>query len=40
MHLWPILVTQAGFERGTGVQINVVAPEDAAESLRSVRANA
>ena len=40
VHLWPILVTQAGFERGTGVHINVVAPEDAAESLRSVRANA
>lgn len=40
VHLWPNLVTQAGFERGTGVMINVVAPEDAAESLRSVQAPA
>ena len=30
VHLWPNLVTQAGFERGTGVMINVVPPEDAA----------
>jgi UDPglucose--hexose-1-phosphate uridylyltransferase len=34
VHLWPNLVTQAGFERGTGVMINVVPPEDAAASLR------
>lgn len=40
VHLWPNLVTQAGFERGTGVMINVVAPEDAAESLRDVHAEA
>ncbi|WP_227462428.1 galactose-1-phosphate uridylyltransferase [Desertimonas flava] len=40
VHLWPNLVTQAGFERGTGVMINVVDPESAAESLRSVRATA
>ncbi len=35
VHLWPNLVTQAGFERGTGVMINVVPPEDAADALRS-----
>jgi UDPglucose--hexose-1-phosphate uridylyltransferase len=40
LHLWPNLVTQAGFERGTGVMINVVSPEDAADALRSVQANA
>lgn len=40
VHLWPNLVTQAGFERGTGVMINVVSPEDAADALRSVQANA
>lgn len=40
VHLWPNLVTLAGFERGTGVMINVVAPEDAADALRSVQANA
>ena len=26
VHLWPNLVTQAGFERGTGVMINVSRP--------------
>lgn len=36
IHIWPNLVTQAGFERGTGVLINIVAPEQAAETLRSV----
>jgi UDPglucose--hexose-1-phosphate uridylyltransferase len=36
IHIWPNLVTQAGFERGTGVLINIVPPEDAAETLRSV----
>lgn len=40
VHVWPNLVTQAGFERGTGVMINVVAPEAAAEGLRSVQAPA
>ena len=40
VHLWPNLVTQAGFERGTGVMINVMPPERAAETLRSVRAPA
>jgi UDPglucose--hexose-1-phosphate uridylyltransferase len=37
VHLWPNLVTQAGFERGTGVMINVVPPEDAAASIRQAR---
>jgi UDPglucose--hexose-1-phosphate uridylyltransferase len=34
VHVWPKLTTQAGFELGTGVFINVVAPELAAEELR------
>ncbi len=34
IHIWPNLVTQAGFERGTGVLINIVPPEHAAETLR------
>ncbi|MET0662842.1 MAG: DUF4921 family protein, partial [Ilumatobacteraceae bacterium] len=38
VHVWPVLVTQAGFERGTGVMINVVPPEEACEVLRSVGA--
>ena len=38
VHIWPQLVTQAGFERGTGVMINVVTPEAAAAALRSVGA--
>jgi len=37
VHLWPNLVTAAGFERGTGVMINVMPPETAAETLRAVR---
>ncbi len=40
VHLWPNLVTSAGFERGTGVMINVTPPELAAETLRGVRAPA
>jgi UDPglucose--hexose-1-phosphate uridylyltransferase len=36
IHIWPNLVTQAGFERGTGVLINIVPPEQAAETLRGV----
>lgn len=36
IHIWPNLVTQAGFERGTGVLINIMPPEEAAETLRSV----
>ena len=34
-HVWPNLVTQAGFERGTGVLINIMPPEEAAETLRN-----
>jgi UDPglucose--hexose-1-phosphate uridylyltransferase len=33
-HVWPKATTTAGFELGTGVAINVVSPEEAAESLR------
>lgn len=40
VHLWPNLVTQAGFERGTGVLINIVPPEEAAETLRSAHVHA
>jgi UDPglucose--hexose-1-phosphate uridylyltransferase len=36
VHIWPKLTTQAGFELGTGVPINIVAPEFAAEELRAV----
>lgn len=39
-HLWPKLTTVAGFERGTGVMINIVPPEQAADELRHVGANA
>ncbi len=39
-HVWPNLVTQAGFERGTGVMINIVSPELATDTLRSVVAPA
>lgn len=35
IHVWPNLVTQAGFERGTGVLINIMPPEQAAETLRT-----
>jgi UDPglucose--hexose-1-phosphate uridylyltransferase len=35
-HLWPKLTTVAGFEKGTGVMINIVPPEDAAQELRRV----
>lgn len=38
IHVWPNLVTQAGFERGTGVLINIVSPEEAAETLRNAAA--
>lgn len=34
VHLWPKLVTTAGFERGTGVMLNIVPPEAAAAQLR------
>lgn len=40
VHVWPQVTTQAGFERGTGVMINIVAPEEAAANLRSVAATA
>ncbi len=33
VHVWPKVTTQAGFELGTGVAINIVAPESAAEEL-------
>ncbi len=36
VHLWPKLVSTAGFERGTGVLINIVPPENAADRLRRV----
>jgi len=39
-HLWPKLTTAAGFERGTGVMINIVAPETAATELRNVSVQA
>lgn len=35
VHIWPKVTTFAGFELGTGVMINIVAPEIAAEDLRS-----
>jgi UDPglucose--hexose-1-phosphate uridylyltransferase len=34
VHMWPKLVTTAGFERGTGVLINIVPPESAADELK------
>ena len=33
-HIWPKLFTNAGFERGTGVLINITPPELAAQELR------
>jgi UDPglucose--hexose-1-phosphate uridylyltransferase len=35
VHVLPKLTTQAGFELGTGVLINVVPPEQAALDLRA-----
>jgi UDPglucose--hexose-1-phosphate uridylyltransferase len=35
-HVWPNVMTQAGFERGTGVMINVLAPEEACHTLKQV----
>jgi UDPglucose--hexose-1-phosphate uridylyltransferase len=40
VHLFPKLVTTAGFERGTGVMINIVPPEAAAAQLRNVAVKA
>jgi UDPglucose--hexose-1-phosphate uridylyltransferase len=37
-HVWPKLVTVAGFERGTGVMINITPPESAAADLRRATA--
>lgn len=39
IHLFPKLTTVAGFERGTGVMINIVPPEQAAGELRRVGAS-
>jgi UDPglucose--hexose-1-phosphate uridylyltransferase len=33
-HIWPKATTTAGFELGTGVAINVVSPEESAETLK------
>lgn len=38
VHILPCLATRAGFELGTGVMINVVGPEKAAEDLRAALA--
>jgi UDPglucose--hexose-1-phosphate uridylyltransferase len=35
VHVIPKVTTRAGFELGTGVLINIVAPERAASELRS-----
>lgn len=40
IHLFPKLVTTAGFERGTGVMINIVPPEHAADQLRRLPTSA
>lgn len=40
VHLFPKLVTTAGFERGTGVMINIVPPEFAAAQLRRMSVEA
>jgi UDPglucose--hexose-1-phosphate uridylyltransferase len=40
VHILPKLITRAGFELGTGVLINIVAPEQAAEDLRRIAAQA
>ncbi len=37
IHLIPKLTTRAGFELGTGVMINIVSPESAAEQLREAK---
>jgi UDPglucose--hexose-1-phosphate uridylyltransferase len=33
-HIWPKATTTAGFELGTGVAINVISPEESAETLK------
>ena len=40
LHIWPQITTQAGFEQGTGVMINIVSPETATETLKSATVNA
>ena len=40
VHVWPKLTTRAGFELGTGVLINIVTPEQAAEAAAAVAAPA
>lgn len=35
VHVYPKMTTRAGFEMGTGVPINIIAPETAATALRS-----
>ena len=35
VHLTPRLTSVAGFEQGTGVMVNIVAPEAASEQLRA-----
>ena len=37
VHVLPRLTSVAGFEAGTGVLINIVAPEQAAEDLRDAQ---
>ncbi len=39
IHLIPKLTTRAGFELGTGVMINIVSPESAAEQLRDAKSD-
>ena len=39
VHLLPKVTTQAGFELGTGVPINICPPEVAADELRAVGAS-
>lgn len=34
VHIWPRLSIQAGFEQGTGIFVNLMPPEQAAEQLR------
>ena len=34
VHIWPKATTTAGFELGTGVLINIVSPEEAADTLK------
>jgi UDPglucose--hexose-1-phosphate uridylyltransferase len=38
VHVWPKLTSPAGFELGTGVMVNIVSPEVAAERLRAATA--